>query len=303
MIQHTSGKTRSRSLRRFFTAALAVCTVAASAAAADSLVVRIEDYFSSMKDELDKVAEARTIKGTSLRRMDRYFVGVLKRHQTIYSLIRTNSKGVVISEVIRGQVPERDYRRISNQRWFHIVERTREDYFGFLKEDDRYYLFWAKPVLKSGRSGKRFVGTVAAKIDLWDSFHAISHDAEKPFVVRVGNMSLYSHKWKKDIDYDQVSLDVAGVDNISVRFEKPVMHVKKDSVAAPMPAAAPVAGKPVGGPGKGLSFKDMNAFTKVVLGLMGVALLILIYFLVRLWLRFKDWQLRRRIEKEENMFA
>ena len=81
---------------------------------------------------------------------------------------------MIISEVIRGEKTERPMRDVSGQRWFRKVSRNKEAYYTLIKdrEQARYYLFWCRPILKRGN---RFIGSVVAKIDLWDSFYEFSN--------------------------------------------------------------------------------------------------------------------------------
>lgn len=186
---------------------------------ADSLQVEFEQYFSTLSESFNTIASSRVLRKTRLYSMDRFFVASLKRHQTIYSFIRTNSKGVIISEVIRGQNPERNFRKVRDQKWFNFVQQNQEDYHTLIKikETGRYYLLWCKPVLKGN---KYFVGAVAVKIDLWDCIHKISSRIDEPFLIRIGSKSLYSYKWKNIDSYDKVPLDISGAKNIFLLIKK-----------------------------------------------------------------------------------
>lgn len=275
--------------------------------AASSFKEDIEKYFTELKEGYDNIANAQAVKGTSLPRTDRYFVSALKRHQVFYSLIKTNSKGVVISEVIRGQTPERNYRKVDNQRWFTAVSTKHEGYEGFMKEEEtgRYYTLWGKPILKGNT---HFVGGVVAKVDLWDCFHKFSATVEEPFLIRLGNLSLYSHKWEKGTPYDEEALVIPGVKNISIRFPKSSIEpVPADNAA--LSTAGDSSIKAIGetadtekGKKDKSSTKKMGTIQKIIIAVIGIALLTLLFFLSKLISRFKDWRLRKKIDKEENVF-
>lgn len=263
----------------------------------------IENYFSELQNTFTLIAGASSVKSTSLSRTERYFVTILKKNQTLYSLIKTNSKGVIISEVIRGKTPEKNYRNVAGQPWFRTVLKKREDHYGFVKEETgRYYLFWGKPVFKGAN---RFVGAVAVKIDLWDCFHKISADVNEPFLIRLGNKSLYSHKWKKGPLYKDDLLNIPGVRKISLRLEK-VGAQKKASDTAAFSIAQDTAIKkqPVEKKDtKGFSLKKMSIFQKIVGIAMIIAFLVLLFYLTKLITIIKDWRLRKKIEKEDNLFS
>ncbi len=269
----------------------------------------IENYFSELQNTFTLIAGASSVKSTSLSRTERYFVAILKKNQTLYSLIKTNSKGVIISEVIRGQTPERDYRNVADQPWFRTVLKKREDHYGFVKEETgRYYLFWGKPVFKGAN---RFVGAVAVKIDLWDCFHKISADVKKPFLVRLGNKSLYSHKWKKKSPYNDDLLNIPGVRKISLRLEKiGSQKVASDTAAFSIAQDTAVKKQPVEKIDtnakkslKGFSLKKMGTFQKIVVIAMIIAFLVLLFYLTKLITIIKDRRLRKKIEKEDNLFS
>jgi hypothetical protein len=269
--------------------------------AASTFKENIEQYFTELMESYNSIASAQGVKGTSLPRTDRYFVSALKKHQVFYSLIKTNSKGVVVSEVIRGQTPERNYRKVDNQRWFTVVSGKHEGYEGFMKEEEtgRYYLLWGRPIIKGS---SHFAGGVVAKVDLWDCFHEFSDKAEEPFLIRLGNLSLYSHKWKKGISYDEVALDIPGVKRISVRFPKSGAQLTPpDSIAQSMTAVGDTEKGKKTKTGK-FSLKKLSTIQKITIAVMGVALLVLLFYLSKLISRFKDWRLRKKIDKEDNMF-
>lgn len=279
--------------------------------AASSFKQDIEQFFVDLKQDFDQIANATAVKGTNLSRTDRYFVYTLKKNQPFYSLIKTNSKGVLISEIIRGEKPEREFRDVGTQRWYTTVARTHNDYHGFLRDDEqgRYYLFWAKPVLKKTHSGSaRFVGAVAAKVDLWDCFHKFSTGIEKPFLVRLGKKSLYSHKWKTEADYEEEALDIPGVKRISIRYGKSGMQqVPTDSLSIAMAQdsisqALKTTEAKVKDKKKPASLKKLNNFQKIIIVVIVVAVLVLLFYISKLIVHFKDWRLRKKIEKEDNLF-
>ncbi len=215
-----------------------ITNVLYSPVSADSLHVEFEKYFSTLAESFNTITNSSVLKKTRLYSMDRFFVSSLKKHQTIYSFVRTNSKGVIISEVIRGQVPERSFRKVRDQKWFNFVQRSQEDYYTFIKkkETGRYYLLWCKPVVKGN---KYFVGAVAVKIDLWDCIHKISSNIDEPFLIRLGSKSLYSYRWKNIDAYDKIPLSIPGVKDMSLLVKKD--KVEEEVVQEEKPDTATIA--------------------------------------------------------------
>ncbi len=285
-------------------AALLATVLACLPLRAQGMKEDVEKYFADLKESVSAVMKDPAAKKTRLSQTDRFFVRSLKRHQTVYSFVRTNSKGKVISEVIRGKTPERDYRNVADQQWFKHIVRNNTEYHGFLKEEGRYYLFWAEPVILTASSGKKkFIGAVAAKVDLWDCFHKFSSSTRRPFLVRLGGKSLYSHKWEKGLEAREENLDIPGVDRISVLFkEGPIEDFDQGDSAAlaqaraeaeAAAAAAALAEEQMEKP-----LFNMKSYTPLIIA--GVVLLLLLIFaLIRviMWVRYK--RLVKKIDKED----
>jgi len=186
----------------------------------------VNEYFDKIEKNFSRIADADALRDTDLKQTDRFFVAQMRnpsdQNQIIYSLMRTNSKGVIISEVIRGQSPERDYRTIANQRWFKYVKRSWKHYYGYqFEETGRYYLFWAKPVILTTRSGKkRFVGAVMTKIDLWDALYKFASEQDDPMLVTLNGKSLFKYRWNKEQSgaTETAPIEVPGVKNIKLTY-------------------------------------------------------------------------------------
>jgi hypothetical protein len=282
---------------------LALQVVAAQQAPA-KLGETVESYFADLREDVVEVAETPAIKGTRLRSMDRYFVRALKSHQVWYSLIRTNSKGKVISEVIRGKTPEREFRDVSRQRWFVKVSRTHEGYNGWFKEGEtgRYYLLWCEPVLK----GRRFLGGVAVKVDIWDCFHDIGREVRYPFLVRFEGINLYEHIWESVDQWESEELEVPGADNVAIRYEEqPAEPIVADSAPA---AAAGTDKASATGPagasaraGKKSAKPDIGSIltNPVAVGIALVALGVVLVLVIRLYSQVQHIRLMRKIDKSD----
>ncbi len=185
---------------------------------ADSLSIHVDmnRYYEKMDESFSRIARSSVLKSTSLSGAEKLFVRELKKNRAYYTLIRTNSKGKVISEAVRGKKVERPNTDVEREKWFQTVKKTKEPYYSLIRDDDRgrYYLIWSKPILKNNN----FVGTVTAKIDLWDSFYEFSNSVYYPFLVRLNSLSLFSHKWNNDFSFKEERLTIPGINRISVRY-------------------------------------------------------------------------------------
>lgn len=185
---------------------------------ADSLSIHVDmnKYYEKMDESFSRLTRSSALKSTSLSGAERLFVREMKKNRAYYTLIRTNSKGKMISEAVRGKKVERPNTNVEREKWFQTVKKTKEPYYSLIRDDDRgrYYLVWSKPVIKNNN----FVGTVTAKIDLWDSFYEFSNSVYYPFLVRLNSLSLFSHKWNNDFSFKEERLTIPGINRISVRY-------------------------------------------------------------------------------------
>jgi hypothetical protein len=252
----------------------------------------IEHYFAALKKDFDKLADNPVMSKPKSKSINGLFVTTLKRHQPLYSFMRTNAKGIMVNEVIRGQVPEKIKKNakesVKEQEWFKKISKTATEYYGFtfIEENGRYYLFWVSPILGPK---KKFGGAVVAKIDLWDCFHEMSKETTEPFLIRLGGKSLYSDKWKNAKNMIDVPLDVAGVEKISLITEKPVVApdttltaVHKDTGAVAAVAPALLNDKPA----KTKVATGFFAKNKLLIIICGIVLLIIVIFLL---IQFYTW--------------
>lgn len=198
-------------------AVLSLVSLSSSRAAEPIIQQDMNLYFSSMYASFTRIAQSSILKKNSLRSAELFFLRELKRSQSINAFLRTNSKGQIISDVIRGKDIERPLRDVSGQRWFQFVKKQRTAYHTVIKDDERgrYYLLWCSPIIKKG---DRFVGAVMAKIDLWDSFYEFSDAVYYPFRIKLGKKTLFSHKWKEQYIGSEVSLAIQGIKHISVVY-------------------------------------------------------------------------------------
>ena len=191
-------------------------------ATTDLPTISIDTYFSVLKSDFKACAASSLVKSRQAKHINTYFIKTLKKHQPLFSLSMTTSKGRMLSEIVRGEKPVRTKKDVSKQFWFVQVRKSLKEYDGLVKEDNgRYYLLWSIPILHKAVKGvPKFDGVVVAKIDLWDCFQKIAETTKKPFCVRLNDMTLYTHLWENQRIYLEDSLLVPGVETISVRYQK-----------------------------------------------------------------------------------
>jgi hypothetical protein len=261
---------------------------------------RADAFFADLKADFDKVAVSPVLKNAKSGPVNGLFFKTLKKYQPMYSFIRTNAKGMVINEVIRGENPSVKKRKVSDQSWYVAVSKKLDEYTGFVKEENgRYYLFWAAPIMVKAGGKEKFNGAVVAKIDIWDCFHKIAATTEVPFIVRIERLSLYSNKWKEDHTSIETALTVPGVGNISMRY----VDIASQAAAVNKTAAEQARQDSVRAKAALDSLADAakkrdTLRMRIVVGCgIGIALLLL-FVIVRMIMWIRHAMLMRKINRE-----
>lgn len=201
----------------------------------------LDTYFAKIDETLTSIQKSSAIGSTNLNLAENLFFRELKRNQPFYAFYRANSKGKIVSEIVRSKPAERTGTVVENEQWFKAVKKNNEDFYTVFKdvERGRYYLIWSKPILKK----EQFKGAVCLKVDLWDCFYDYSNGIYFPILVKLGKKTLFSHKWNDVISSTEESLVVPGIKNISVRYIAEKKVETQDTVATSLPVKDTAAAK------------------------------------------------------------
>jgi hypothetical protein len=259
----------------------------------DSMKDTANAYFAVLKKDFDKLAASQAIKKSRPGPVKGLFVASLKKNPPISRLVRVNAKGIIINEVARGEKPKKKmHRKIGNEEWYSFTVKNKKAFSGISEEKGRYYLTWSKPLLGAK---KHIAGVVAEKIDLGYCFHMLSKETTAPYLVRLEQKSLYSHKWKNDSSYLEEPMTIPGIEKITFLTEKPVaashtaetLDVSVQRVnavpAAPMQVTPEKPVKAKKAPAK-ISKKRVLI---IIIGVVVVILLIIFLFRFYIWLNHK----------------
>jgi len=213
-----------------------LCTFSPSSGQDKVITDDLNLFFSDLDESFSRIVESGALRSTSLKPAERLFIREMRKNRSFSTFTRTNTKGMVISEAIRGEKVERPMRDVSSERWFRDVTTKKEPFYTLIKDPDRgrYYLLWARPIIKQG---DRCIGTVLLRIDLWDSFYEFSNDIYFPFLIKLGRKSLFSHKWKEGGTAKEEQLTIQGIDRITVTY----IPEKKQPATTVAPAATDTA--------------------------------------------------------------
>jgi hypothetical protein len=268
-----------------------------------SLKDTADSYFADLGSAFAAVAAGKAVRSPKTSITSVYFVGSLKKHPTYFSLLRVNAKGYLINEVIRGKTPKKVMRSVAAQQWFKQVAGSKEEYRGMIEDNGRFYLFWVTPITYTTKAKKEALSfAVAAKVDLWDCFQALSKTTSTPFQVRVGAKTLYADDWSDTIKHTEESLVIPGTDKVSIRFPAPPPPVVQADTAKPVDSTLIKAQQDstakVKTPIDHAKIKGMvnKYYIGIAIGIILVALILGIWFYT--W--FSQWLIKRKIDAEEN---
>ncbi len=160
----------------------------------------MEQYFSQVQDEFDEISSSPILRSNKLSTTNTYFIKVLRKAPHIRTVLRVNSKGMVVNEVTRGQKPlKKPYRMVDRQRWFVELKEGQKPFYGFKKIKGQPYLFWANPLYLTTKSGEiKFTGAVVAKIDLKGQLFEFAQIFQKPFYLKGLGGDLLHYKWDEN---------------------------------------------------------------------------------------------------------
>jgi hypothetical protein len=219
-------------VKRGFRWALAaiVCAYGLSPAAETPPSVLVQEYFDALESQFEQVSTDRTVTLVELTPASRLFAKVLDANPSVVSLMRTNSKGVLINEYVRGRGAVRAYRSLANQRWYSEMKQHLSPHRAVVADHyGKSFLLWAQPIiLASAVGGRRFSGVVVAKLDLLECFQAIALKSEYPFRILSGGTTLFSHRWESELEHDEAAVEVPGLSDVviyEVRQSPPVNEV------------------------------------------------------------------------------
>ncbi len=261
-----------------------------------------DNYFASLKKDFDKLVANHALKNPRAGSVNGVFVMSLKKHQPIAYLARVNAKGMVLNEVIRGEVPKKKVnRKIGDEAWYSFVMKNQKPFYGFVEDNGRYYLVWADAITAK----KKTAFVIGSKIDIWDCFHKLSNDIPQAFLVKIGAKSLYSNKWKTGVTSQEEPLEVPGVDKISLVTEKPAAAARAaETLAASVQRdTSALAAVPAGQSSSlgSASEKPVQPHKhRIIVILISIVVVILLIFLIfRLYAWLNNKFLMRSINKPD----
>ncbi len=184
-------------------------------AKAKSVDVRMDAYFKKLEKRIESFARSKRVTSSKLVNIDAFFREILIDNPEITSILRTNSKGKVLSEFTRNKKFKRNYRSIANQKIFKQIKSSGHPYYKVLGGTKRAaLLMWG---MKIGTS-KRFNGILVVKIDMITSLHQFAKTTKTPFLARTNGKLIYSHLWEGRSNPMENFVDVPGLKEMIISF-------------------------------------------------------------------------------------
>ncbi len=185
---------------------------------AESVYAQVSTYFLSL-DSLVEVITRKVSRIDKLDPTDKLFQEMTTNREEFSYLMRTNSKGKIISKVIGSKVASRNYRYIGDQSWFKTISVSKKPYYGNISQKKGVYLFWNRPLFVRTNRGTRFGGTVAAKISLHSCFKAIAEEHSLSFQVLYRKKTLFSNVNKSNTGkMTTQKLAIYGIPGLQLRY-------------------------------------------------------------------------------------
>lgn len=175
----------------------------------------ISTYFIVCDSLLDNLSN-RLAPIADLELTDKLLLAQIKSFPDFEYLLRTNSKGKIISKVANNQIQPRDFRNIGRQTWFKVLKMTKKPSYDKIMQKQGIFLFWVKPVIQN----KRLTGTLVAKINLKKSFSRIALENKIRFRVMYKRKNIFSN-FKKKISSSLANekLSIYGIPGLLVQYQ------------------------------------------------------------------------------------
>jgi len=231
----------ARSLKMGYVVCCIVALLFCRVHATEDLFSRICTWFVSCDSILDEIGnelgQAEGVQASEKLLMDK-----ITAHPHVELFLRTNAKGSIISRVTRERIEPRRYKNVSDQTWYKILEISRKTYYGSLTNTNGSYLFWCKPLFT--KSGNRFSGALAVKMNLNTVFSGIAAHGDDLFEIVYRNEIIYSNLEQKSAGgLVSKTLPVYGLPGVTLRYKTGVPAVsigseKPDSTGTNVQEAA-----------------------------------------------------------------
>jgi hypothetical protein len=182
----------------------------------------LQKQFTEIDSALSRIPGLPEARMKEVEPVNGLFRKLLARYPEVASIVRTNSKGVVVNDVERQGKADALHSNCSDSAWYAVPKKTSAPWYGpLVKENRRPYLAWSRPLsVRMPIGSERFGGVVTFKIDMFACFKDFAAHANGPFEILLNKKSFYYLSWTDNIPFEESDVTLPGKIVLGLRMPK-----------------------------------------------------------------------------------
>jgi hypothetical protein len=249
---------------------LLTLTFSINPAEIDDAVARLSNVFVQLEQNLNDLAGNPAMRG-GVKAVPPLLRQFIRDHEAIVAIMRTNSKGKVVNEIVRNGEAGELYRDISGQAWYRKTSALRPYFSKIRMADKSVQLLWSLPIRIRQSGSERFGGALMVRIDPVNCFETVAMAYGQPFEVFAGATRLYSYQWRSTYAAALTPVTIHGLSGAMLHSQKEEAMAEAPVVTNRQPAERlPLPGAPIS-----VGDSEKKPLSMFIGGLIGTGLLIL----------------------------
>lgn len=182
----------------------------------------LQKQFTEIDSALSRIPALPEARMKEVEPVNGLFRKLLARYPEVVSILRTNSKGVVVNDVERQGKADALHSNVFDSAWYAGPKKTSAPWYGpLVKENRRPYLVWSRPLsVRMPIGSERFGGVVNFKIDMFACFKDFAAHANGPFEILLNKKSFYYLSWTDNIPFEESDVTLPGNIVLGLRVPK-----------------------------------------------------------------------------------
>ena len=179
----------------------------------------VEGLFCRADSALCALSERPESRMKEVAPVEELFTAALSVRPEFGLIARTNSRGLVVNVISRGDSSVQKNTDVSIRDWHDAPLSSRRPYYGPpFEENKEWRVYWSRPIMVRNSVGTmRFGGVVTAKINLTVLLKRFAAESKDPFEIVYKGKSIFSLSWKNPDAYEEKPLHVPGIGGLSYR--------------------------------------------------------------------------------------
>ena len=180
----------------------------------------VEGLFCRADSALSTLSQRPESRMKEVAPVEELFTAALSSRPEFGLIARTNSKGLVVNVISRGDSSVRKNSDVSIRDWYDAPLSSRRPYYGPpFEENKEWRVYWSRPIMVRNSVGTmRFGGVVAAKINCTVLMKRFAAQSKDPFEITYKGKNFFSRSWNNPDAYEEKPLQVPGIGGLSYRF-------------------------------------------------------------------------------------